>query len=100
MGYTQTKLKKELLSKINADDQVQLEKVERYLNLVEMFYKLDKYIKEQGLLVETINGSQVFLKTNPALQEKAKINAQILSIEKSFEFNVQTKHDSDGGDLI
>lgn len=100
MKYTQAKLRKELLSKIDEDNQMQLEKVERYLNLVEMFYKLDKYIEEEGLLVETINGSQKFLKTNPALQEKAKINAQILSIEKSFEFNVQTKHDSDGGDLI
>lgn len=100
MKFTHNKLKKELLSKIDETSQVQLEKVQRYLNLVDLYYRLDKYIEEQGLLVLTVNGSQEFLKTNPALQEKAKINTQILAIEKSFEFNIETKLDENGSDLI
>lgn len=94
-----TKLEEELLSKIDDTDQVQLEKVQRYLNLVKIFYELDSYIKEKGLLVLTINGSQEFLKTNPALQEKNKVNAQILAIEKTFDFKIENKID-DGCDLI
>ena len=79
---------------------MQLEKVQRYLNLVEVFYQLDKYIQEQGLVVLTVNGSQEFLKTNPALQEKNKVNSQILAIEKTFDFKVDNKIQDDGSDLI
>lgn len=100
MKFSLKKLKKELLSKIDNTDQLQLEKVQRYLNLVEVFYKLDKYIQEQGLVVLTVNGSQEFLKTNPALQEKNKVNSQILAIEKTFDFKVDNKIQDDGSDLI
>ncbi|AXQ79434.1 hypothetical protein DDV21_010270 [Streptococcus chenjunshii] len=100
MKFTQRKLKKELLSKIDQSSQVQLEKVERYLNLVELFYELDEYIQSEGPLVLTVNGSQRFLKTNPALQEKGKINTQILALERSFDFKVETKIDDSGSDLI
>lgn len=100
MEFTRAKLKKELLSKIDKTSQVQLEKVERYLNLVDLYYRLDEYIEEQGLLVLTVNGSQEFLKTNPALQEKAKINTQILAIERTFDFKIETFPAGNGGDLI
>lgn len=100
MKFSLKKLKKELLSKIDNTDQLQLEKVQRYLNLVEVFYQLDKYIQEQGLVVLTVNGSQEFLKTNPALQEKNKVNSQILAIEKTFDFKVDNKIQDDGSDLI
>ncbi|MFQ3853704.1 hypothetical protein ABLV90_09690 [Staphylococcus sp. 2S1] len=39
-----------------------------------------------GTLVETKNASQTFLKPNPAVAEKNKINSSLLSIEKSFGF--------------
>ena len=88
------------MSKIDNTDQLQLEKVLRYLNLVEVFYQLDKYIQEQGLVVLTVNGSQEFLKSNPALQEKNKVNSQISAIEKTFDFKVDNKIQDDGSDLI
>lgn len=73
-----------LLEKIEQDNPIQLEKVERYINLLKIFYKLDANIKEHGTIVETINASQTFLKANPAVAEKNKINSSLLSIEKSF----------------
>lgn len=75
-----------LLDQIEKDNPVQVEKVQRYLNLLDIFYKLDKDIKEHGTLVETKNASQTFLKPNPAVAEKNKINSSLLSIEKSFGF--------------
>ncbi len=82
----QTKIKKYLLEKIEQDNPVQIEKVERYMNLLNIFYKLDKDIKTHGTMVETKNASQSFLKPNPAVAEKNKINASLLAIEKSFGF--------------
>lgn len=76
-----------LLNKIEQDNPVQLEKVDRYINLLKIFYKLDENIKEHGTMVETVNASQTFLKANPAVAEKNKINGSLLAIEKSFGFN-------------
>ena len=79
-------LKEYLLTKIEKDNPVQLEKVERYINLLLIFYKLDENIKEHGTMVETVNATQTFLKANPAVAEKNKINGSLLALEKSFGF--------------
>lgn len=99
MAYTLKKLETELLSKIDMNSQMELEKVKRYLNLVKLFYDLDKSISENGAMVMTENGSQKFLKPNPAIQEKNRINTQLLSIERSFIF-VNVDDMMDGSDLI
>lgn len=80
------KIKKYLLTQVDENNPVELEKVERYTNLIKIFYALDKEIKAHGTLVETVNASQKFLKPNPAVAEKNKINASLLAIEKSFGF--------------
>ena len=94
------RLKKQLMAKIDKDDNLQVEKVNRYLNLVQLFYELDAIIKEKGVMIETINATQKFLKSNPAIVEKAKINTQILSIERSFDFKCDEVKDPSGDDLI
>lgn len=99
MGYTVKKLEKELLSKIDTGSQKELEKVNRYINLIKIFYELDKSIEEDGAMVLTENGAQKFLKPNPAIQEKNRINTQLLSIERSFIF-VNTDDMLDGSDLL
>lgn len=99
MGYTVRKLEKELLSKIDTESQKELEKIKRYINLIKLFYELDKSIKLNGVMVTTENGSQKFLKPNPAIQEKNRINTQLLSLERSFIF-VNTDDMLDGSDLL
>ncbi|MFS0783561.1 P27 family phage terminase small subunit [Bacillus sp. 1P06AnD] len=99
MKYTVKKLEKELLSKVDTDSQKELEKVNRYINLIKIFYDLDESIKVNGAMVMTENGSQRFLKPNPAIQEKNRINAQLLSIERSFIF-VNPDDMLDGSDLL
>ena len=84
LGYTVGKLEKELLTKIDTGSQKELEKINRYINLIKLFYELDKSIKRDGAMVLTENGSQKFLKPNPAIQEKNRINTQLLSLERSF----------------
>ena len=85
------KIKNYLLEKIEKDNPVQVEKVERYLNLLTIFYDLDKDIKAKGLMVETVNASQTFLEPNPAIAEKNKVNTSLISIEKSLGLNKQNE---------
>ena len=100
MKYNIRKLEKELTEKIDNTSHMLKEKVTRYINLVKLYYELDKFIEEEGSVVITENGSQRFLKVNPAIQEKNKINTQILAIEKSFDFKIENSLPSDGSDLI
>ncbi len=78
------KVKNELLNRINKDDSIQVEKVERYLNLLELYYKLDEAIEEFGTMITTVNGSQKFTKPNPAIAEKNKINSSLIALGKDL----------------
>lgn len=103
-------LENQLLSKIDQfserkKDAVDLEKVARYINLVRQYYSLQEEIDTNGLIVETRNAAQTFFKANPALEAQLKISAQLLALEKSFSFRVESQlvediHHSDGSDLI
>ncbi|KEF40125.1 Phage terminase, small subunit [Schinkia azotoformans MEV2011] len=81
-----SKLQKQLFSRIDMDDLVEVEKVERYISLIKLNKQLDKEIKKEGATVITENGSQRFVKSHPAVNDKMKVNAQLLAIEKSFNF--------------
>ncbi|HIW32441.1 MAG TPA: P27 family phage terminase small subunit [Candidatus Paenibacillus intestinavium] len=78
-------LRNELLKRIDKKSKVQLEKVDRYINLVEIYYLLDEAIIEQGVMVVTINGQQEFTKPNPAIAEKNKINTSLIALGKDLE---------------
>ncbi len=99
MSYDIKKLEKELLSKIDTSSQKELEKVNRYINLIKIFYELDESIEADGAVVTTENGSQKFTKTHPAIQEKGRINTSLLSIERSFIFKGED-NPLDGSDLL
>ena len=94
MEKTIRDLEKQLLSKVGRysaykKDAVELEKINRYMNLIRQYYALQKEIAELGLIVETRNASQTFFKENPAIGTQLKISAQLLAIEKSFSFTVE-----------
>ncbi|KKD21146.1 hypothetical protein XA22_13680 [Staphylococcus cohnii subsp. cohnii] len=73
-----------LMSLIDIENDMEIEKVERYGNLLKLFYALDLDINEIGTTVTIINGSQEYTKPNPALAEKNRVNGALLSLEKSF----------------
>ena len=86
MPVSITRLKEQLMSRIDEDDFVQVEKVERYIDLVKSFRKVNKIITKEGESITTENASQRFTKAHPLIGERNKINASLLSIEKSFGF--------------
>ncbi|MGM8215167.1 P27 family phage terminase small subunit [Bacillaceae bacterium W0354] len=80
------KIKEYLMSRIDSNDPVEVEKVGRYLKHIEMYRRMERTVKKEGVSVKTENGSQTFLKAHPLLGEMNKVNAAIINIEKSFKF--------------
>lgn len=72
------------MNRIDTEDLVQVEKVERYIDLVKSFRRVNSIITKEGESVVTENGSQRFTKAHPLISERNKINASLLSIERSL----------------
>jgi len=100
MGVDIKKLKKQLMDRINTDDLMQVEKVERYIQHVESYRRMDATIKEEGESVTTENASQKFVKAHPLLTERNKVNAALLNIEKTFDFTIDHDEEFSADDLI
>ena len=93
-------LREQLMNRIDTDDLIQVEKVERYIHLVESFRKVNQIIKKEGESVTVENGSQRFVKAHPLIGERNKINASLLNIEKSFGFEPEEKQKHNASDLL
>lgn len=85
------RIKDKLVGKIDKKDELQIEKVERYMNLLDMYYTLDGILGEQGNVISIKNGNQVYQKVNPLIAEKNKINSQLIALEKTFVFKEEEK---------
>ena len=80
----QSDLKKELMSLIDDTSQFEIEIVERYLDLVKTYRRLNSSIKEHGDMIVVRNGAQTFVKVNSAIAEKNKINQQLIKLGDFF----------------
>ena len=79
-------IKKEMMSRIDITDSLEVRKVERYCELLELDEQLSKCIEMDGATIETVNGSQRFIKSNPAISDKVKISKELSALEKSIVF--------------
>lgn len=95
-----TDLKEQLMGKIDINDLSQVEKVERYIDLVKSFRKIHATILKEGETVVTENGSQRWVKAHPLLGERNKINTSLISMEKSFVFDDGKPQGPSASDLI
>lgn len=93
------KIRDYLMSKIDTTNPVEVEKVGRYIKHVEIFRRMERKIKEEGVSVTTRNGSQSFIKSHPLLNEMNRINSSLLSIEKSFNL-IDDEEDHSAEDLL
>lgn len=93
------KIRDSLMSRIDNTDPVEVEKVGRYLKHIEMYRRMERTVKKEGVSVKTENGSQTFVKSHPLLNEMNKINASLLSIEKSFNF-IDNEEEHSAEDLL
>lgn len=90
---TKSKVEKFLQENSDPEDFIQQEKIKRYLNLRRLFDKLDTAIREHGAVVTVENGKQSYIKINPAVTEKEKINVQLLALERDFKLFLPKDND-------
>lgn len=72
------------MQRIDRKSAVEKEKVDRYISLLDVFYKLDEAIIANGVMVKIENGKQTYWKANPAVSEKNRINSALITLEKDF----------------
>lgn len=84
-------LRKQLLERIDTNDLLEVKKVNDLIRLHELDAECDKVIDRDGVSIIIENGSQKFIKSHPSMNEKMKINAQKIALEKSIKFNLETK---------
>lgn len=82
-------LRKQLLYKIDTTDLKEVEKVERYCDLIEIVQDCRAKVKEEGPSIVIENGSQRFVKSHPSMNDIAKFNAQIIALERSIIFKLK-----------
>lgn len=83
------KLKKQLLARIDTDDLLEVKKVNDLIRLHELDAECDKVINRDGISITIENGKQKFIKSHPSMNEKMKINAQKIALEKSIKFKLK-----------
>lgn len=91
-------LKKQLMKQVDLNDQLEVEKIERYLDLVKLYRKMNSAITKYGAMIEVENGSQKFLKPNPAIGEKVKISRAIIALGKDLSLDDLSKNLTDPED--
>ncbi|WP_110928407.1 P27 family phage terminase small subunit [Bacillus massiliglaciei] len=79
-------LKAQLMTRIDVDDLLEVDKVNRYIKLRELDAACDEAIERDGATIVIENGSQRFIKAHPAMNEKNKLNSQLIALEKSMNF--------------
>lgn len=86
---------------------MEVEKVERYVDLVKLYKKMNSAISKHGPMIEVENGSQKFLKPNPAIAEKVKLSRAIIALGKDLNLDelggkvvTDTKDDYSESDLV
>lgn len=77
------------MNSIDITDLVEVEKVERYIDLVKAFRKINKTITKEGESVTIQNGSQVFVKAHPLISERNKINSSLIALGRDIKFVVK-----------
>ncbi|MFF2241941.1 P27 family phage terminase small subunit [Bacillus thuringiensis] len=90
MAVSIVKLKEQLMNSIDITDLVEVEKVERYIDLVKAFRKINKTINKEGESVTIQNGSQVFVKAHPLIGERNKVNSSLIALGKDIKFVVKS----------
>lgn len=79
-------LKEQMLARIDTDDLLEVDKVNRYIKLRELDMACSEAIEKDGATIVIENASQRFIKAHPALNEKSKLNSQMIALEKSINF--------------
>lgn len=90
-------MESQLMSRIDRDDLIEIDKVMRYIAIVKQIRKLQTAINKGGVMTTTINGNQEFTKANPAINELNKLTKTLITLENSIKIETFTVPDKTKG---
>lgn len=84
-----SKIEKYLRENSDPNNFILQEKITRYLDLRRIYVNLGDSIKVDGTTISVTSGGQNYVKVNPAITEKEKINYQLINLEKEIALSVK-----------
>ena len=79
-------LRGQLMARIDESDLLEVKKIENLIKLYELDAECNAAIAEDGAKIVIKNGPQEFIKSHPNMNDKMKINGQIIALERSIKF--------------
>lgn len=86
------RLSRYMLDRVDKNNFIEVEKVHRYIRIIEYLSDLELDIDVYGLTTITVNGSQEFKKANPSIDIWIKLNKELAKLEESINFKDDEKH--------
>jgi hypothetical protein len=88
MAEIDFRLAQYLNDKIDTDNALMVEAVERYVNLLKLFNDMQEVIDDEGpsVVVQTTTGSTV--KSHPLISDMKNINAQLINLKKDIDKHI------------
>lgn len=79
-------IRKQMMAKIDITDSFEVEKVNRYCELLNMSEELQEYIDRRGQIIELLTSNGPKISPNPAVNQKLKVSKELVSVERSINF--------------
>lgn len=77
-------IREEVMSKIDTDSPIQVQRANDYIYDVELIRRLQKKVRSDGEISNIENGAQKYKKEHPALNQIDKASRRIRAFEKEF----------------
>lgn len=94
-----------LITKVDNNDDMALEMVNRYVKLLKSFYNMEKILEEDGLAIDDGRGG---VKSHPLNSDMKNVNAQLINLKKDIDKHINEyaeylesiKDDYDSSELV
>lgn len=77
------------MERIDENNYSVVENVHRYVQLVQMYRKMQTILRKEEYTVTVKNGQQEFTKAHPLINDLKNINAQLINLKKEIDRHVK-----------
>ena len=88
MAVPLTQIEKYLKNNTDQENIVAVEVVDRYIELIRMYRRMQREIIKDGTRTVVINGSQEYIKAHPLISEMRNINAQLVKLKADLDKHI------------
>ncbi|HFN8790520.1 TPA: terminase [Staphylococcus aureus] len=77
-------LKESMLKDVDETDLFTIEKIDRYITLIQKYRQLITAINKEGITITVNNASQKFTKTHPGISDLINLNKNLIMLKESI----------------